>query len=65
MSYFHTDGWPSYRRVLPQTRHSVSKGGTLHIERHNLNFSYRVRTVRQARRSAPESCACASNRRSL
>jgi len=33
-----TDGWPSYRRVLPQTRHSVSKGGTLQIERHNLNF---------------------------
>ena len=27
--YFHTDGWPSYRRVLPQTRHLVSKGGTL------------------------------------
>jgi hypothetical protein len=29
VSYFHTYGWPSYRRVLPQRRHSVSKCGTL------------------------------------
>ena len=25
VSYFHTDGWLSYRRVLPQTRHSMSQ----------------------------------------
>src|SRR5262249_30351698 len=35
VSYLHTNGWPSYRRVLPQTRHLVSKGGTLRIEQHN------------------------------
>jgi len=45
VSYFHTDGWPSYCRVLPQTRHSVSKGGTLQIERHNLNFRTRLKRL--------------------
>jgi insertion element IS1 protein InsB len=47
VSYFHTDGWPSYRRGLPQTCHSVSKGGTLQIERHNLNFRTRLKRLRR------------------
>jgi len=47
VSYCHTDGWPSYRRVLPQTRHLVSKGGTLRIERHNLNFRTRLKRLQR------------------
>jgi insertion element IS1 protein InsB len=47
VSYFHTDGCPSYRRVLPQTRHSASKGGTLRIERHNLNFRTRLKRLQR------------------
>jgi insertion element IS1 protein InsB len=47
VSYFHTDGWPSYRMVLPQTRHSVSQGGTLQIERHNLNFRTRLKRLQR------------------
>jgi insertion element IS1 protein InsB len=44
---FHTDGWPSYHRVLPQIRHKVSKGGTLQIERHNLNFRTRLKRLQR------------------
>ena len=47
VSYFHTDGWPFYRRALPQTRHSVSKGGTLQIDRHNLNFRTRLKRLQR------------------
>jgi IS1 family transposase len=47
VSCFHTDGWPSYRRVLPQTRHKVSKGGTLQIERHNFNFRTRLKRLQR------------------
>ena len=47
VSYFHTDGWPSYRRVLPQTRLSVSKGGTPQIERQNLNFRTRLKRLQR------------------
>jgi insertion element IS1 protein InsB len=47
VSYFHTDGWPSYHRVLPQTRHSVSEGGTLQIERHNLKFRTRLKRLQR------------------
>jgi insertion element IS1 protein InsB len=47
VSCFHTDGWPSYRRVIPQSRHFVSKGGTLRIERHNLNFRTRIKRLQR------------------
>ena len=40
VSYFHTDGWRSYRRILPQIRHSVNKGGTLQSA--CLPFGFRV-----------------------
>jgi insertion element IS1 protein InsB len=47
VGYFNTDGWPPYRSVLPQTRHSVSKGGTLRVERHNLNFRTRLKRLQR------------------
>jgi len=47
VSCFHTDGWPAYRRVLPQTRHKVSKGGTLQTERHNLTFRTRLKRLQR------------------
>jgi insertion element IS1 protein InsB len=47
VSYFTTDGRPSYRRALPHTRHSASKGGTLQIERHNLDLRTRLTRLRR------------------
>jgi insertion element IS1 protein InsB len=47
VGHFHTDGWPSYRGALPQTRHTVSRGGTLRIERHNLNFRTRLKRLQR------------------
>jgi len=44
---FHTEGWPSYRRLIPQSRHLVSKDGTLRIERHNLNFRTRIERLQR------------------
>ena len=52
VSYFRTDGWPSYRKVLPPTLHSVSKGGTLQIEWHNLNFRTRLKRLQQLLRAS-------------
>jgi IS1 family transposase len=44
---WHFDPHTSYRRLIPQSRHLVSKGGTLRIERHNLNFKTRIERLQR------------------
>ena len=45
ITHWHTDDWQSYGKVLPPRRHQVSKAGTRHIERQNLNFRTHVKRL--------------------
>jgi len=44
---FHTDKWASYRKLLPEKKHAVGKGGTRNIERHNLNFRTHIKRLQR------------------
>lgn len=44
---YRTDNWASYRKCLPRRRHYISKKGTRHIERYNLNFRTRLKRLQR------------------
>ena len=48
-AHFYTDDYESYKGVIPENRHTISKGYTNHIERFNCTLRQRVsRLVRKA-----------------
>jgi len=48
-AHFYTDDYVSYKGVIPESRHTISKGYTNHIERFNGTLRQRAsRVVRQA-----------------
>lgn len=44
---YYTDDWQSYKKYLPTRQHRLSKEGTRHIERHNLNFRTHVKRLQR------------------
>jgi IS1 family transposase len=44
---YHTDGWESYEKYLPETHHWVGKAGTQRIERNNLNFRTHMKRLQR------------------
>lgn len=44
---YNTDDWQSYRKMLPTTRHRISKKGTQRIERQNLNFRTYIKRLQR------------------
>nr|MCU0427884.1 IS1 family transposase [Candidatus Kapabacteria bacterium] len=42
---YNTDGWKSYSKMLPPSRHRISKKGTQRIERQNLNFRTHIKRL--------------------
>ena len=42
---YNTDDWQSYSKMLPASRHRISKKGTQRIERQNLNFRTHIKRL--------------------
>lgn len=42
---YNTDDWQSYSKMLPPSRHRISKKGTQRIERQNLNFRTHIKRL--------------------
>jgi IS1 family transposase len=42
---YNTDDWKSYSKMLPASRHRISKKGTQRIERQNLNFRTHIKRL--------------------
>lgn len=42
---YNTDDWKAYSKILPKSRHRISKKGTQRIERQNLNFRTHIKRL--------------------
>lgn len=42
---YNTDDWQSYSKLLPPSKHRISKKGTQRIERQNLNFRTHIKRL--------------------
>ena len=49
ISTYYTDNWSSYSKIIPKSKHIISKKETVNIERNNLNL--RTHIKRLARRT--------------